>query len=71
MSELSRTEQFYVSLDELLDMDGIEGLNDHLDEVIAEQGLKHFSTDIAYVVSGVNTYGEILIEATYIPSDIN
>lgn len=58
--------QFKVDLETLIDMDGIDGLNNHLDDAMNAANLTEMATDIAYKVIGLD--GEtILIEATYTP----
>jgi hypothetical protein len=58
--------QFKVDLETLLGMDGIDGLNNHLDDAMSAAGLTEMATDIAYKVIGLE--GEtIIVEATYTP----
>jgi hypothetical protein len=70
------TFEFDVTLDELLDAEGIEGLNDILDDRLASQGISHIPTDIGYTVvkhhpgGEENPSGLITIIATYIADDM-
>lgn len=66
------TFEFDVTFEELLYAEGAAGLNEILDERMADQGIQHTATDIGYQVikhtpGEEGTSGLITIIATYIP----
>lgn len=58
----SRSQRFEMGVDSLVEIGGIDGLNDYLQELIDSKGLKHYATDIGYEFVGIG-----VIEATYVP----
>jgi hypothetical protein len=60
--------EFEVTVDDLIEVNGVEGLNEILDERMGEAGIKHTATDIGYEVTKMtNKTGLITITATYLP----
>lgn len=66
---------FSVTLNQLLAADGVEGLNEHLDEAMEAAGVRYTATDITYELVTIipppstDGSGEILIRAFYEPED--
>lgn len=67
----TKTFEFDVTVEDLLDADGVAGLNEILDERMASQGIQHTATDIGYEVKRMHKEDGadplIIIVATYIP----
>lgn len=70
----SKTFEFTVTPDDLIEANGLEGLNEILDEQMTAAGLQHIATDISYkfktLVEG-NTYDALItVIAIYTPDDM-
>lgn len=67
----TKTFEFDVTVEDLLDADSLAGLNAILDERMASQGIQHTATDISYEVKRMHEEDGadplIIIVATYIP----
>lgn len=69
-----KTFEFTVTPDDLIEANGLEGLNEILDEQMTAAGLQHIATDISYkfktLVEG-NTYDALItVIAIYTPDDM-
>lgn len=67
----TKTFEFDVTMADLLDADGLNGLNEILDERMADRGIQHTATDISYDLTGLHredgAEGLLTIVATYVP----
>lgn len=69
-----KTFDFTVTPDDLLDADGVAGLNDILDEQMTAAGINHMATDITYkfktMVEGTTYDAMLRVTAVYVPDDL-
>lgn len=65
---MTKTHRLELTLDDLLLMDGMEGMNEALDVSMESAGLSEIATDISYTVVSV-TDGVLTVEATYTPDE--
>lgn len=67
----TRTFEFTVTPDDLLEANGVAGLNEILDEQMELANLQHTATDISYsfktLVEGETYDATITVIATYVP----
>ena len=70
-----KTFQFEISLDELVWLEGMQGMNDLLDEKMTQAGLGEIATDISYAIIKLNVSADgnenntVTVEATYLPDE--
>lgn len=68
------TFDFTVTPDDLLDANGLEGLNEILDEQMAAAGITHMATDITYkfknMVEGTTYDAMLRVTAVYVPDNL-
>lgn len=66
-----KTFEFTVTPDDLIDANGLEGLNEILDEQMMAAGIQHSATDISYkfktMVEGTTYDALITVAAVYMP----
>jgi hypothetical protein len=52
---------FSIDLEQLLDLGGIEGLNNYVDGVMEDDGLPGFGSDLSYEVAGIDPLNKNVI----------